>query len=290
MTSNKSLTIVVGTGYVGQRFLARVDADAAIGLNRSPVSGTHAIHSYDLDAGGALPITLPDRYQVLYTVAPPASSEADVRLERLLGELSPTPETFVYISTTGVYGNCDGALVDEQRDVQPATMRARRRVAAEQALQEWSTAEAVRLCILRTPGIYGPRRLGVERIRDGSPVIREADANPGNRIHVDDIVTCCIAALSADKTIGTCNIGDGDMRSSTWFAGEVARQSGLPPPPEISRQQAEQLFSPRRLSFLNESRRIDTKRMRDVLGVTPRYANAEDGIRASLAEQDANPS
>jgi len=290
VTGNKSLTIVVGTGYVGQRFLARVDADAAIGLNRSPVSGTHVIHSYDLDAGGALPINLPDRYQVLYTVAPPASSEADVRLERLLAELSPTPEIFVYISTTGVYGNCDGALVDEQRDVQPATMRARRRVAAEQALQEWSTAEAVRLCILRTPGIYGPRRLGVERIRDGLPVIREADANPGNRIHVDDIVACCIAALSADKTIGICNIGDGDMRSSTWFAGEVARQSGLPPPPEISRQQAEQQFTPRRLSFLSESRRIDTSRMRDVLGVTPRYANAEDGIRASLAEQDANPS
>jgi len=81
---------------------------------------------------------------------------------------------------------------------------------------------------------------------------------------------------------GIYNIGDGDFRSPTWFSNEVARQSGLAAPPTISWADAQEEFSEMRLSFLKESRRIDTRRMRDVLGVTPRYANPEDGIRASL--------
>ena len=88
--------------------------------------------------------------------------------------------------------------------------------------------------------------------------------------------------MTNSEVEGVFNVGDGDERSSTWFAGEVARQTGLPVPPEVSRQQAEATFSERRLSFLRESRRVDTSRMRSILGVTPRYANPEDGIRASL--------
>jgi len=88
--------------------------------------------------------------------------------------------------------------------------------------------------------------------------------------------------LSPDAPAGIYNVGDNDHRSSTWFTGEVARQSGLPAPPEISREQASKEFSPRRLSFMTESRRVDTTKMRKILGVAPRYANPEDGIRASL--------
>ncbi len=115
------------------------------------------------------------------------------------------------------------------------------------------------------------------------PVLREEDATPGNRIHVDDLAACCVAALAPAIPAGLYNVGDNDHRSSTWFTGEVARQAGLPPPREISRAQAEREFSVQRMSFLRESRVVDTAKMRDVLGVTPRYANPEDGIRASLA-------
>ena len=113
-------------------------------------------------------------------------------------------------------------------------------------------------------------------------MLDERDANPGNRIHVDDLVSCCIAAADLDTPAGIYNVGDGDTRSSTWFSCEVARQLGIEPGPRISRAEAAEQFSAMRMSFLSESRIVDTTRMREVLGVEPRYANAEDGIRDSL--------
>lgn len=283
------LHIVVGTGYVGRRVLERLPPGRALGLSRSQGLSSGPVHLYDLDAGGALPLTLPDAYRMLYTVAPAAHSDADVRLQHFLEALQPAPAAFVYISTTGVYGNRGGAIVTESSALCPATPRARRRRAAEETLRKWSGAAGVRLCILRTPGIYGPGRLGLERIRAGSAVLREADANPGNRIHVDDLVSCCLAALFDAAAAGVFNVGDGDLRSSTAFTREVARQAGLTPPPEISREQAAVELSAGRLSFLAESRRVDTRRMRDVLGVMPRYADAAQGIRASLLEEGYEP-
>ena len=280
-------TLVVGTGYVGQRFLAQQSASTVIGLSRSSISSAQQIKTYDLDAGGQLPLTVPNQYCVLYTVPPSSEFKADVRLERLLEALSPAPQRFVYISTTGVYGNRDGAEVDELTPPNAQTGRARRRVSAEDSVQAWGNQCGCAITILRVPGIYGPERLGIKRIREGAAVIDESDTGPGNRIHVDDLVTCCAAALSNDAPAGIYNVGDGDRRTSTWFMREVARQCKLEPPPTISMEEAEREFSPMRLSFLRESRRVNTRKMHDVLGVTLRYPNPEDGIKASLEVNDA---
>jgi len=278
-------TLVVGTGYVGQRFLAQQSAKTVTGLSRSSSSPSQQIKTFDLDAGGQLPVTLPDQYGVLYTVPPSPEFESDVRLERLLEALSPAPKRFVYISTTGVYGNRDGADVDELTPPNPQTGRARRRVSAEDSVQAWGDQCGCAITILRVPGIYGPERLGIERIREGAAVIDESNTGPGNRIHVDDLVTCCVAALSNDVPAGIYNVGDGDMRTSTWFTQAVARQCKLEPPPTISMEDAKREFSPMRLSFLKESRSVNTQKMHDVLGVKLRYPNPEDGIRASIAEE-----
>ena len=266
-------TLVVGTGYLGQSFADASDGNNLIALTRS---------AHDLDTGGPLPIILPKSYSILYTVPPSTDSHTDVRLQRLLDELDPAPRRFVYISTTGVYGNHDGGVVDETTAVAPESERAASRVAAEESLRSWADRCACAIMILRVPGIYGPGRLGDDRIRQGMPVIDEQDANPGNRIHVCDLVECCNAALNPDAPAGTYNVGDGDHRTSTWFANEVARQYGLTAPPSISMSDAEREFSPLRLSFLRESRRVDTQKMRDVLGVTLRYPNPEEGIAASI--------
>lgn len=278
------LTLVTGTGYTGQRVIERLPADSVIGLSRSAIDTDRRLEAFDLDTATVLPLELPSRYSLVYTV-PPAGPSPDRRLQRFLSLLVPPPVRFVYISTTGVYGDCRGHTVDETTPVNPSNERARRRVAAEALLTEWATDENCELVVLRAPGIYGPGRLGVERIEAGMPVVREKDANPANRIHVDDLASCCIAALSNKTPAGIYNVGDGDHRSSTWFTQEVARQLRLPSPPEISREQASVAFSPQRLSFMSDSRRVDTTRMREVLGVAPRYANPGDGIRASLLEE-----
>ena len=274
------MTSVVGTGYTGARLL-RLDA-AIRGISRSVPEGIEAsrITVIDLD-GSAGPI--PGDDILIYTV-PPGGEHGDERLARFLSALDRPPSRFVYISTTGVYGNRDGERVFEADPVNPQTERAQRRVAAEQQLANYTASNDTQLVILRVPGIYGPGRLGLDRIRAGEPVLRGEDANPGNRIHVDDLAAICLRAADGDVPAGIYNVGDGDPRSSSWFTRETARLAGLPSPPAVNRDEAARVFSPMRLSFLNESRTIDTTRLRDIMGYTPRYADATDGIRASLNE------
>lgn len=273
----KASIIVVGTGYVGQRFIKHQERDSdVVGLARA---------DYDLDTDNELPTSLTPPYSILYTVPPSSAAIADVRLERLLGAIKASPQRFVYVSTTGVYGNHDGGFVNEETKVNPESDRAALRVAAENYLLSWGASHDCEVVILRVPGIYGPERLGVGRLREGATVMEENDSGPGNRIHVDDLVRCCGAALSQETVAGIYNVGDGDHRSSTWFSQELARQCSLPEPRTISMADAATEFSPMRMSFIRESREVGTQKMRDVLGITPKYANAADGIADSLLER-----
>jgi nucleoside-diphosphate-sugar epimerase len=132
------------------------------------------------------------------------------------------------------------------------------------------------------PGIYGPDRLPLERLRKSEPVVRPEDAGISNRIHVDDLVAACEAAIENKEARGVYNVTDGNSISSTTFIDLVAKLTGLRPPPRVSMEEAQLTFSPERLSFLNESRRVSNDRMLKHLGVQLRYADLEAGIRASL--------
>ena len=250
-------TYVVGVGYTGSRLLSELADGVGVSRGDQPDFGSH--------------------YNVVYTVPP-----VDGFLENRLAQMESPPQRLVYISTSGVYGDCGTRLVNETAALAPATDRAKNRAAAEETLHDWSLKTTVDLIVLRVPGIYGPERLGIERIKGGARFLVEDDANLGNRIHVDDLVRCCLAALSPDVPAGIYNVGDGDTRSPTWFIIEVARQCGLDAPPTVTREQAEKSFSKERLSFLAESRRLDLRKMRDVLGITPKYRDAAAGIEASI--------
>lgn len=281
---------VIGAGYTGRRVLRLLPAGNVLALSRSPLSDSPpSVESValDLDKPDDVPIHLPSPCSLLYTV-PPRDDE-DSRLTGLLSKLDAVVHRIVYLSTTGVYGDCNGDLVTERDVASPSSSRAKRRLTAESLLEEWCRAYGTELIILRVPGIYGPGRLGLGRIESGRPIIREADANPGNRIHVDDLAACCVIALTTGCPAGIYNVGDGDHRSGTWFSQTVARLAGLEAPQEISRKTAERTFSQGRLSFLSESRRIDTTRMRDTLKFKPRYSDPTDGIQASLVHSSDVP-
>jgi nucleoside-diphosphate-sugar epimerase len=280
--------VVNGVGYTGSRVLAALPAGRATGINRSPVADVDddRIVTLDLDHADSTELRLPARFTLLYTVPPSTDSLDDLRLKQFLAVLDPSPERFVYISTSGVYGDCAGRLVSEADTPAPVTDRARRRFAAEKMLQRWCSKNECELFILRAPAIYGPGRLGIDKIRAGKAILREAESNPGNRIHVDDLAACCIAAMTGNKVPGIYNVADGDFRSPTWFANTVAEMAGLDPPPTITREEAKETLSAARLSFLSESRKLDTRKMRETLKFSPTYTNAEDGIRASLVEDD----
>jgi len=153
-------------------------------------------------------------------------------------------------------------------------------------LQRWCDNMECELFILRAPAIYGPGRLGIDKILAGEAVLCEAESNPGNRIHVDDLAACCVVAMTSSNTPGIYNVADGDFRSPTWFANAVADMAGLEPPPAISHAEAQKILSAARLSFLSEPRKLDTAKMLETLGFSPTYTNAENGIKASLIEDD----
>ena len=175
-----------------------------------------------------------------------------------------------------------GAVVDESTPVNPMTPRARRRVSAEDMTRIWCHERQIRRVVLRVPGIYGPGRLPLERLRAGEPLIRRSEAGFGNRIHVDDLVEACLAAATNREARGVYNVSDGNPCNVTDYLERVAELAGAPRPPQISLDEARLTLSPSRLSFLEESRRVSNRRMLQDLRVRLKYANFEDGVRASL--------
>jgi nucleoside-diphosphate-sugar epimerase len=293
MTGAKPHVLIVGCGYVGTRLARRLQGAYVVSaLVRSPERaralesiGVQAI-ALDLDRArlGAL---IPERLEqaaTFYLAPPPQYSESDLRLDRFLQLASVPPACFVYMSTTGVYGDAKGALVDESTPVAPLTDRARRRVSAEEMTRVWCTERRVRRIVLRVPGIYGPGRLPLERLRTREPVVRPEEAGISNRIHVDDLVEACVAAVANPEARGVYNVSDGNSLSATEFLDRVAHLAQLPPPPRVSMDEAQLTFSTERLSFINESRRIRNERMLRHLGVKLRYADVDEGIRDSLGE------
>ncbi|MEO0997084.1 MAG: NAD-dependent epimerase/dehydratase family protein [Pseudomonadota bacterium] len=281
--SGSGRLLIAGGGYSGGRAAALLlQAGVDVTLTRRPGSAAHA-------SAATLPLNLDDTAtalpafdRVLYLV-PPAAGSPEPRLTRLLEALPQAPRRLVLASTSGVYGDCGGALVDEHRPVAAGTERAHRRVEQERTLSAWAAARPVRTTVLRISGIYGPGRLPLQRLAAGEPVIREADAGPGNRIHVDDLAAVLVSALGAAAPEPVYNVADGNHASATHFYRRVAALAGLPPPREIGRDEARTEFSAMRYSFAAESRRLDTTRLRRDLRPEFLYDDLDSGIRASLA-------
>lgn len=291
MTVPLDHVLIVGCGYVGRRLAQRLvgsydvtglvrTAESAAALNQAGIRGL-ALDMDRVRLGSQLPEKL-NQAAIFYLAPPPAAGESDLRLDRFLQLAIVPPRVFVYMSTTGVYGDSGGEMVDESRQVQPLTEHARRRVSAEEMTRVWCTERRVRRVVLRVPGIYGPGRLPLDRLRNREPTLHIEDAGISNRIHVTDLVEACVAAVLNPEARGVYNVTDGNACTSTEFLDRVAALAGLPPAPRVSMDEAQLTFTPERLSFLNESRRVSNERMVKHLGVQPRYTDRDEGIRASL--------
>jgi hypothetical protein len=222
---------------------------------------------------------------VLYLVPPPGGGHLDPRIRVFCGSVEPgeEPRKIVYLSTSGVYGDCAGALVTEESPTNAQTMRARRRLDAESILRAWTRHRGIALVVLRVTGIYGPGRLPLQRLRQGHPVLREEEAPFTNRIHADDLAQVCWAAAVKGEDGDIFNVSDGQPGTMTEYFNAVADAGGLPRPPQVSIDEAKMVMTPTMLSYLEESRRMDNRRMLDKLDVQLKYTDLTAGIRASLA-------
>lgn len=275
--------LITGCGDIGRR-VARLwlERGATVyGLARTARSDPPGLIPLegDLDHPETL-ANLPGEGTLIYYFAPPpGQGPDDPRLTAFLKALrGARPLRLVYISTSAVYGDRQGAWVDEQSPPAPGTERGRRRLAAETAIQEWSRHTAVTTVILRVGGIYGPGRLPLDGVRARAPMLRAELAGWTNRIHAEDLARVCVAA--GERGCGIYNVSDGQPGSIPELYQAIAASLGLPRPPELDWEAAQAVLSPGLLSYLSESRRLDTGRMQRELGVRLLYPDLASGLAA----------
>lgn len=228
----------------------------------------------DLDHAASLARLHTAPHAVLHFAPPPGEGHDDPRTRNLVAALSRTrvlPQRLVYLSTSGVYGDCAGAHVAETRPARARTPRARRRASAEQTLRAWAARSGVSLAVLRVPAIYADTRLPLDRIRHGTPTLRAEDDVYVNHIHADDLARAVVAALFRGRANRAYNVSDdAPLKLATWLDA-VAEALHLPRPARIAWEEAEQRIAPQLLSYMSESRRLANERMKRELRVQLAY-------------------
>lgn len=290
--SRLPVLLIVGCGDIGLRVLRLLRSRwRVLALTSSPA------RREALRRAGALPLLgdLDDAATlgrlggladaVLHLAPPPPQGEHDTRTRRLLHALARAGRVrrIVYVSTSGVYGDCGGARIDETRALRPASARARRRADAEAQVRCYGRRAGVAVSLLRVPGIYAADRAGGdprERLRLGTPVLCASDDVFSNHVHADDLARACVAALYRALPQRALNVNDdSELRIGDYF-DLAADLCGLPRPPRIDRAAAQAQLSALRLSFMSESRRLDNQRMKRELKLRLRYPTVAEGLGA----------
>jgi len=289
--------LIVGCGDVGLRTAGQLGAPLTprvrlMALTSSPervrllrACGITPLKG-NLDDAASLKRLAGIAHRVIHLAPPPSdrqgANDRDPRslaLVRALRVRTP-PQALVYGSTTGVYGDCGGQQVNETRTVNPHTPRAQRRVDAEN-LMRFLGRSGVRVSVLRIPGIYAPDREGGtprERLLRGTPVLVAKEDVYTNHIHANDLARACAAAMWRGKPQRVVNVTDDtDLKMGEYF-DLAAGLYGLPKPPRISRNDANNALPLMLLSFMNESRRLDNTRMKQELRLKLHYPHVRDGL------------
>jgi nucleoside-diphosphate-sugar epimerase len=280
--------LIVGYGDIGARAASLLSSRYRIfaltrsenALERARCQGVTPIPG-DLDHPATLGRIAGLADAVLHFAPPQRHGQRDLRTRHLLAALAKgkiLPRRLIYISTSGVYGDCQGEHVNEARAPRPATPRAIRRADAESSLRRWGKRNGVRVSILRVPGIYAPGRLPVERLKQRIPALRAEDDGYTNHIHADDLARIVAAALTHGLPGRVYNAADDTPMKMADYFDLVADHYRIERPRRISWQEAQQEISPGMLSYMNESRRIANDRLKRELGVRLRYPGVRQGL------------
>ena len=282
LTHNRAMKrlLIIGCGDVALRAIPRLAQHYRVfALVRNPARRA------GLRAMGVMPVVgdLDDRASlgriagladaVLHFAPPPDNGTRDTRTANLLSVLSQNmlPKRLVYISTSGVYGDCGGAWVNETHPLNATSPRAQRRADAEKQIRNWARRNRVNASILRVPGIYAAGRLPLSRIQQHTPGIVDSEDSYTNLIHADDLARISVAALQRGKACRVYHASDDNRLKMGEYLDLVADAHQLPRVPRISRAEAQQELPQALLSFMNESRRLTNQRIKRELQVRLRY-------------------
>ncbi|QDQ27492.1 SDR family oxidoreductase [Chitinimonas arctica] len=288
----KRRLLIIGCGDVARRalpWLARRFHIYALCRNREQAAELRALGVIpvpgDLDEPATLQRLAGLAEYVLHSAPPPNQGDDDARSKRLAAVLAQNAilaRGFCYISTSGVYGDCAGALLEESQPAKPQSARALRRVVAEQLLRRFGRRTGCRVSLLRAPGIYAAERLPTERLRSGTPALLPEQDGYSNHIHADDLAHACCLALFRGRSGRVYHVcDDSQWKMGDWF-DRVADASGLPRPQRLERTDLQARVSPALWSFMRESRRLSNRRLKEELKLRLRYPTPQtllDGLR-----------
>lgn len=279
--------LIFGLGYSGQA-VAKAAADFAVtGTTRSGTtrSGTTRSGSAGSIAFDDAAETVRTATHILVTAAP--DEHGDPVLARWQAEIEAAPSLrwIGYLSSTVVYGNRDGAWVDEDTTPAPSQPRGHRRLDAEAAWARFGDRRAVD--IFRLAGIYGPGRSAFDDLRAGRARRMIKPGHQFGRIHRDDIALAVLAAARQDRPAGVryLNLTDDEPSESAAVVIEAAQLLGVEPPAPVAFEQALPAMSPMARSFWAENRRVSSAKTKAALGIAWRYPTYREGLRAILAEE-----
>lgn len=193
--------------------------------------------------------------------------------------------SIVYLSTVGVYGDHQGAWIDETAPTSPLSARSRERLEAEEAWRALGSQAGKRIAILRLAGIYGPGQNALVNVARGTAKRIVKPGQVFNRIHVGDIAQSIDAAF-ARRADGLFNVADDEPAAGHDVVSYAASLLGAPPPPEVPFEDAAKSMSPMALSFYGEVKRVANAKLKRELGVRLRYPTYREGIRALFEAGD----
>lgn len=276
--------VVAGAGYAGQRLLKLLTGQSSriVALSKASkltLSGVESIQ-VDFDSDSPTRIKVGENARVCYLVPPGSDNAPEARIEGFFEKvLDSLPVRVVLISTTGVYGDCDGEWVDETWPLNPQTDRALRRSIVEKYCSSWAERHGVSLAILRVAGIYGPGRVPTERLQKGFVLPKSQSGSFSNRIHVDDLAAICVAGLAGDAT-GAFNVSDGHPLRYRDYFDLVAEVWGLPKVEQDNESESRDPISPAMRSYLRESRKIVNRKLLESFSIELQYPHPRQGLIA----------
>jgi len=288
--------LIIGCGDTGKRVLQQLQSkNKQIYVTSHQKKSQDQLKQFDITV---IPANLDNKEDlnqlptenadIFYFAPPAATGITDVRMLNFIQSLNGKipPRRIVYISTTGIYGNCDGEWITETSKLNPGNDRSKRRLDAEFLIQSFCTNSSCEFVILRVTGIYCLEKLPLERLRSGMKVLHSDIAPSSNRIHADDLANCCVKAMFDSPANEIFNIADGHPSSISDYFIQIAKIFNLPAPKLLSWEQAEKELSPAMLSYLHESKKINIDKLLNTLKIELKFPTLTEGLEDCLKIQN----
>lgn len=285
----KNNLILAGSGYLGESIIAKYNIIKntfnIIELCRSLKDKRPGARTIQIDFDNIVEdMSYIEGSVIVYMAPPDTVSLKDTRIKKFLENIRNYKiKKLIYISTSGVYGNCNGQIVNEENPLNPMTDRAKRRADAESQIQKFCMTKNIGGVIFRVPGIYGRNRLPIKRVRDRDPLVKIEESRITNLIHVSDLTRLIIKASKlTNKKTEIINVSDGNAVKTTKYYEIIYKSLNIKLPEYISYEQAISIYDEKRASFLKESRVLDVTKMKQLFPNCIKYEKLEDGVEKSL--------